>query len=308
LESIIEETNEDMNDAASDDDTCNDDASDFSNDDAFDSDNDSDSNDDSDDDSDDNLDNFISDSTSVVNEEGDSETEEGENEEYNENEEADIAPTKAKDKQGTPPRRIREKRRVFELLMMADAAQIVPNRKMNKDFFLKFIDKVCSPLQVSASLRKCTLKDKDVSDLESMLHTFFGNENGEATLPVRVVEVRHDGGSTVDSSKCAQIRIILNKEEKLTRIVRVKRAEFNKIALEDIYEVGKKQMINANIESSRVRKRLREQRNIAATDAMYEHLLSEAEVDVNDLNDGTIQREKTPWRDIVHRARYECGL
>mmetsp|Transcript_9829 Transcript_9829/g.17888 ORF Transcript_9829/g.17888 Transcript_9829/m.17888 type:complete len:139 (+) Transcript_9829:2327-2743(+) len=85
-------------------------------------------------------------------------------------------------------------------------------------------------LQVSASLRKCTLKDKDVSDLESMLHTFFGNENGEATLPVRVVEVRHDGGSTVDS-------------------------------------------------------------------------FSEAEVDVNDLNDGTIQREKTPWRDIVHRAR-----
>jgi hypothetical protein len=95
----------------------------------------------------------------------------------------------------------------------------------------------------------------------------------------------------------------------------VKRGDFNKIALDNIYEVGKQQMIKTNLEETRKRKRKRklkrDSRNVATTDAMYEHLLSDEEdiiINISNIPRSTENYLAAPWRDIIQTTRLEYGL
>jgi hypothetical protein len=208
---------------------------------------------------------------------------------------------KSKEKQTTQPRRTREKVRIFELLVLADSAKIVPGRKMHKDLFLKLLDQVHSPLQTEKGSERLKHNQQEIFDLQTVLSGFFGSQH-DSSQSARVVDMGQDatqGGIAKNTvGGLSSIKITLNKEAKTTRIVKVKRAEFNKIALQNIYEVGKEQMIKAKLEETRERKRKREERNVAATDAMYEHLLSEEEEmsisNTNVENDEIF--EYAPWR------------
>ena len=77
--------------------------------------------------------------------------------------------------------------------------------------------------------------------------------------------------------------------------------DFNKIALDNIYEVGTNQMIKANIESTRERNKLRDTRNITSTDAMYEYLLSDEENIASVDSDENIPLAAALWRDQFQR-------
>jgi hypothetical protein len=143
-----------------------------------------------------------------------------------------------------------------------------------------------------------------------MLSGFFGGADDDASTP-QVVDMNptaartaaHRATQTAASSNndLSQIRIVLNEESKTSRIVKIRRMEFNKIALEDIYEVGKNQMIKADIESTRERNRLRDTRNVTSTDAMYEYLLSDEENMAAVDSDENIALAAAPWRDQFRR-------
>eukprot|EP00978_Attheya_sp_CCMP212_P001658 scaffold3416_cov65-Attheya_sp.AAC.1 len=58
-------------------------------------------------------------------------------------------------------------------------------------------------------------------------------------------------------------------------------------------------MIKSNLEATRERRRKRDERNVAAADAMYEQLLT-AEEDMENMNSNASKNiifKATPWRD-----------
>ena len=70
-------------------------------------------------------------------------------------------------------------------------------------------------------------------------------------------------------------------------------------------------MIKANLEETLERKKKRDTRNIAATDAMYEHLLSDEEdiiINISNIQTSTENYLVAPWRDIIQTTRLEYGL
>jgi hypothetical protein len=194
-----------------------------------------------------------------------------------------------------------------------NAGKIVIGRKMHKDFFIKLISDVKSPLQTTEPPNRNKARDKEITDLETMLSGFFGGGDDDKSTP-RVVDMNPAAARTAahratqsaqtaasNNNDLSQIRIVLNKENKTSRIVKIRRMEFNKIALEDIYEVGKNQMIKANIEATRERNRLRDTRNIFSTDAMYEYLLSDEENIASVDSDENVPLSAAPWRDQFRR-------